>query len=94
MSAHAGIFCWVWAAAVGLQAAACMGVVGATDGCVMGAVGAFTAAVSSDCLAAADGVLSHLHLGMHVWLDSIWVTFMNVVSCSSVLSSTNSFDDV
>ena len=37
---------------------------------------------------------SHFNLGMCVRLDSIWVTFRNVVSCSSVLSSTNDFDDV
>ena len=35
----AGVFRWVWAAAVGLQAAACLGVMGATDGCTVGAVG-------------------------------------------------------
>ena len=37
---------------------------------------------------------SHFNLGMCVRLDSIWVMFMNVVSCSSVLSSTNDFGDV
>ena len=41
-----------------------------------------------------DGLSSHFNLGVHVRLDSIWVTFMNVVSYSSVLSSTNDFDDV
>ena len=40
MSVVAGIFRWVPVAAVGLQAAACLGVVGATDGCTAGAVGA------------------------------------------------------
>ena len=39
-SAVAGVFHWVRVAAVGLQAAACMGVAGATDGCAAGAVGA------------------------------------------------------
>ena len=53
-SAHAGVFHWVWAAAVGLQAAACMVVAG----CAVGAVGAFTAAVGTADLAAADGVLA------------------------------------
>ena len=57
-SAHAGVFHWVCAAAVGLQAAACMVVAGATDGCAVGAVGAFTAAVGTADLAAADGVLA------------------------------------
>ena len=57
-SAHAGVFRWVWAAAVGLRAAACMVVAGATDGCAVGAVGAFTAAVGTADLAAADGVLA------------------------------------
>ena len=33
------VFCWVWVAAVGLRAAACLGVVGATGSCTAGAVG-------------------------------------------------------
>ena len=32
-SAVVGVFCWVQVAAVGLQAAACFGVAGATGGC-------------------------------------------------------------
>ena len=75
----------MWAVTVVLWAAACMGVVGA--------VGDFTAAVDTASLAAADGVLAGCSatstLGMSVWLDSIWVMFMNVVLCSSVFSSTN-----
>ena len=68
------VFCWVRVTAVGLQTTACLGVVGATDGCTVGAVG-----VCCSCTASkVDGV----------------VTFTNVVSCSSVLSSTNDFDDV
>ena len=39
-SAVAGVFHWVRVAAVGLQAAACLGVAGATDGCAVVAVGA------------------------------------------------------
>ena len=39
-SAVAGVFHWVQVASVGLWAAACLGVVGATDGCAVGAVGA------------------------------------------------------
>ena len=41
-----------------------------------------------------DRLSSHFNLGVCVRLDSIWVTFRNVVSCSSVLSSDNDFDDV
>ena len=41
-----------------------------------------------------DGLSSHFNLWVHVRLDSIWVMFMNVVSCLSILSSTNDFDDV
>ena len=41
-----------------------------------------------------DRLPSHFNLGVHVRIDSIWVTFMNVVSCLPVLSSTNDFDDV
>ena len=37
---------------------------------------------------------SHFNLGVSIRLDSIWVTLMNVVSCLSVLSSTNDFDGV
>ena len=48
-STDAGVFSWVWAAAVGLQATACRGVLGATDGCAVGAVGTFTAAVGTAC---------------------------------------------
>ena len=33
------VFCWVWVAAVGLRAAVCLGVVGATGSCTAGAVG-------------------------------------------------------
>ena len=40
ISAGAGVICWMWVAAVGLQATACLDVVGATDGCTVGAVGA------------------------------------------------------
>ena len=40
ISAVAGVFYWVWVTAVGLQAEACLDVVGATDGCAVGAVGA------------------------------------------------------
>ena len=43
-SAHAGVFHWVWAAAVGWKAVACMGDAGAKDVCAVGAVSAFTAA--------------------------------------------------
>ena len=48
----------------------------------------------SSCSWSAGWVLSHFQLGMHVWLNSIWVIFMNMVLCSSVFSSTNNFDDV
>ena len=41
-----------------------------------------------------DRLSSHLNLGVHVRLDSIWVMFTNVVSCSFVLSSINDFVDV
>ena len=37
---------------------------------------------------------SHFNLGVCVRLDSIWVTFMNVVSCLSILCSTNDLDNV
>ena len=51
-SADAGVFYWVWAAAVGLQVSACRVVAGA-------GVGVFTAVVGTACLAAAaDGVLT------------------------------------
>ena len=57
-SVDAGVFHWVQAAAVGLQAAAWRGVVGTTDGYAVGAMGTFTAAVGTVCLAAAaNGVL-------------------------------------
>ena len=77
-------------AALGLWAAACLGVVGATDGCTVGAVGICCTASE------VDGVVTscHLNLGVHVRLDSIWMMFMNVVLYSSVLSSTNDFEDV
>ena len=38
--AVAGVFCWVWVAAVGLWAAACLVVVGPTGGYAAGAAGA------------------------------------------------------
>ena len=41
-----------------------------------------------------DMLSSNFNLGVCVRLDRIWVTFMNVVSCSSVLSSINNFDNV
>ena len=37
---------------------------------------------------------SHFNLSVHVRLDNIWMTFTNVVLCSSVLGSTNDFDNV
>ena len=39
-SAGEGAIHWVQVATTGLQAAACLGVVGGTDGCAVGAVGA------------------------------------------------------
>ena len=48
-----GVFRLVRVAAVGLQAAACLGVVGATDGCTMGAVGACCSCTASEV----DGVV-------------------------------------
>ena len=46
------------AAVVGLKAAACFSVAGATDGCAVGAVGTLIAAVGTAWLATAtDGVL-------------------------------------
>ena len=42
-----------------------------------------------------DRLSSHFNLGLHVRFDSIWVMFMNVVSCLSVLScQTNNIDNV
>ena len=32
--------------------------------------------------------------GQHVWLDSIWVMFMDVVMCTSVLASPNDLNQV
>ena len=43
-----GVFRWVWVAAVGLWAAACLGVAGATGGCTVGAVGACCTASEVD----------------------------------------------
>ena len=45
-------------AALAHPVTACRCVAGAADGCAMGAVGAFTAAVGTACLAAANGVLA------------------------------------
>ena len=49
-----GVFYWVWVAAVGLWAAACLGVAGATDGCTAGAVGACCSCTASEV----DGVVT------------------------------------
>ena len=48
-----GVFHWVWVA-VGLRAAACLGVTGATDGCTAGAVGACCSCTASEV----DGVVT------------------------------------
>ena len=48
-----GAFRWVRVAAVGLRAAACLGVVGATGGCTAGAVGACCSCTASEV----DGVV-------------------------------------
>ena len=48
------IFCWVRVAAVGLRAAACLGVAGATGGCTVGAVGACCSCTASEV----DGVVT------------------------------------
>ena len=61
-SADKGVIYRVWAADVGLHAAACLSVVGAT--------GSLTVAV---CPAATDDKSTH-GLSMYVWLDSIWMT--------------------
>ena len=49
-----GVFRWVRVAAVGLRAAACLGVAGATDGCTAGAVGACCSCTASEV----DGVVT------------------------------------
>ena len=89
-----GVFRWVRVAAVGLRAAACLAVAGATGGCTAGAVGACCSCTASEVDGVVIGLSSHFNLGVRVRLDSIWVMFTNVVSCSPVLSSTNDFDDV
>ena len=43
-----GVFHWVRVAAVGLWAAACLGVAEATDGCTAGAVGACCGCTASE----------------------------------------------
>ena len=48
-----GVFRWVWVAAVGLWAAACLGVAGATGGCTVGAVGVCCSCTASEV----DGVV-------------------------------------
>ena len=53
-SVIAGVLHWVWVAAVGLWAAACLGVAGATDGCTVGAVGACCSCTASEV----DGVVT------------------------------------
>ena len=44
-----GVFCWMWVAALGLQATACLDVVGAVGGCTVGAVGAEVDEVVTGC---------------------------------------------
>ena len=73
-------------AAVGLWAAACLGVAGATDGCTAGAVGACCSCTASEVDGVVTGCPATSTFGVCVRLDSIWVTFTNVVSCSPVLS--------
>ena len=80
----------MWVAAVGLRAAACLGVVGATDGCAARAMGAYCTA--SEVNGVVTGCPATSTLGCVS--DSIWVTFTNVISCSSVLSSDNDFNNV
>ena len=53
-SAVAGVFHWVWIAAVGLRATACLGVVGATDAHTVGAVGTCCSCTASEV----DGVVT------------------------------------
>ena len=76
-SVVAGVFRWVRVAAVGLQAAACLGVAGATDGCTAGAVGACCTASEVDgvvtgCPATSTlGCMSGLTAsGWHSWMWS------------------------
>ena len=89
-----GIFRWVRVAAVGLRAAACLGVAGATDGCTVGAVGACCSCTASEVDGVVMGCPATSTLKCVLGLTAFWVTFTNVVSCSSVLSSTNDFDYV
>ena len=96
-SVAAGVFRWVQVAAVGLQAAACLGVVGATDSCTAGAVGACCSCTASEV----DGVVTGCPATSTLvcvsdltasWWHS-WI-FMNVVLCLSILSSTNDSDNL
>ena len=48
-----GVFHWVWVAAVGLRAAACLGVAGATGGCTAEALGVCYSCTASEI----DGVV-------------------------------------
>ena len=89
-----GAFCWMQVAALGLWATACLGVVGATDGCTARAVAASCTASEVDGVVIGCPPLQPWCVCVCVRLDSIWVMFTNVISCSSLLSSTNNFDDV
>ena len=63
------------------------------DDCGAGAMDPIWAAavVNWECY---DGLFSHSHLRIHIRLDNIWMMFTKVVTCLSVLSSTNNLDDV
>ena len=61
-----GVFHWVRVTAVGLRAAACLGVVGATGGCTAGAVGACCSCTASEV----DGVVIFCPATLTLWCVS------------------------
>ena len=73
-----------------------------TAGCGLGVAGA-TGAVAGDTGAGLTGNIPCEGSGVagatsvadrHVWLDSIWIMFMDVVICMSVLASANDLNQV
>ena len=72
-SAVAGVFHWVWVTALGLWAAACLGVVGATDGC--------TCCTASEV----DGVVMGCPATSTLGVSQVWHHLGDIHECGLML---------
>ena len=86
-----------WSGKISIVLVSCCASTGAGVFCWVGTAVEWLCCQSSGCsLCNVDGrvtrLSSHFHFGMHVGSESMWIMFMNVISCLSVFSCINNLD--